>query len=600
MAAQTPSGGIQPDQRGNRLNRAIIPGEDPFEQIRMMVLGSLMTQTPYDDFEAWQSGTGTTGFSRLYTSPKNSAPGRNFGPMSSGASPGNSGAGGAKTTAASNAKTGANVASNTGKGFSWQNAAKGVLGTAYEGWQAQRDADAQIAGLQGGPSQSWTTPWAGVADQLEGLPALLQQWYAGASKAKPPGGGGGAGNQALNELLGRAMNDQSPFTSMAENFLAGRVGDGSSFNANADRIAGLAENFSNPLIGDLYGRGADFNNPFLDMFTQAVGPVGGGGFGGGRGGFSGGGRSSGGGIPAGGGPTGWSPDLVNPYLQSVLDGKFMENNPYLEQWIADQASSIRSQFTDSIIPGIGDEMERAGMLSSSIYGGALGDAQSRFIDQLGQMENQARFDAYNTGVGTYMDAVNQLTGLQNSRMNNQWAALMNSENNATSAGNAAMAAEAQRLGMMLEAAGIYNQGELGAMGIMGDMAGLYSDTGLRGLQTAGDIFLGSGQQDLGWLGLIPGLEGSRWEGFDRASGLANNMASRASDGRNQWYKEQGRQQDLLFDYINAISGLGETWGMRHGQTDNSGQIAQIKKQRPGWEDIAIGAGVSALGNWLGG
>ena len=39
------------------------------------------------------------------------------------------------------------------QGVLWQNAAKGVPGTAYEGWQAQRDADAQIAGLQGGPSQ---------------------------------------------------------------------------------------------------------------------------------------------------------------------------------------------------------------------------------------------------------------------------------------------------------------------------------------------------------------------------------------------------------------------------------------------------------------
>ena len=140
----------------------------------------------------------------------------------------------------------------------------------------------------------------------------------------------------------------------------------------------------------------------------------------------------------------------------------------------------------------------------------------------------------------------------------------------------------------------------GRLGAMGTWATWRGSTATPGWRTAGDIFLGSGQQDLGWLGLIRGSRGRAGKEF--RSGVWGSQTT---------WRVGRRTGETSGTGAGAPAGpalrlhhrdfrLGRDVGMRHGQTDNPARSPRSRKQRPGWEDIAIGAGVSALGNWLGG
>lgn len=608
-----------PEQSWGTLNQDTMGGKTWEDFLFEMTMHAAQSRSVADDFNVTYDGFGTMTAARNYN---NFGPVLGFGPngvyrgtqmagagnsFGGGSGGGGEGGGTGKTAATGNAKTvGAQTVGEQAATPWWKTAAgKKALGTAggmaFEGWQAREGADDELAALRAaGPDAAWTTPWGAMGDQLNALPQMLKDWYANASTAKPPKQGKGAGTKAMEQLLGEARGAGSPFVDMAENMIGGRMEQYGTFNPAALQVYNEAGQFQNPLIERVMGQAEGLDNPFLSMFTDAMGPQGGAGGGGGgaRGGYyggGGGGSSSGG----GGGPTGWDPSLLNPYLQSVLDGKFLEGNPYLQDWIDDQATSIRGQFENSIIPGIGDNLERAGMLGSSMYTEALGDAQGAFVDQLGDMETDARYAAYNTGVDSFMDALNQLTGLQGQRMQGQFQQQAQDSANATSAGNARTAAESQKLGYMLDAAGLWNQQSLGGLGVMGDMAGLYSSSGLGALGLRGDMAMGMGDQDLGWLSQVGDLEEASWAGWDRSFGAAQALSNKEGQGANSWAREQSRKQGLLFDYMDQVNSMADRWGTSYGQKDNSAAIAAAEGSKPSWGEILAGMGIAAGGAYLG-
>lgn len=533
------------------------------------------------------------------------------------AGPGGAGAGtgtGATTTGATT--TGATAGG--AQAMTWGDAAGLALGAwqAYEGYQGAKDS--------GGPWTQGITPGFGLGNHLQtiGNDAMaLYQQQQGAAGQMPDfyrggggggggrgGGGGGGGAPAgpqgmdyMQQLMGQAMGMQGGSAALqaGQGMLADRLGSGS-FNPYAGQVQDAAMGFNNPYQNSTFnaaqGMQQGGSNPYVDRFLGSLGlgignaeaaGSGGGSSDPGRGtrGGGGGGQRSGGFRPvkAEDSGNGYNPNLFNPYLKAVLDGKFMEGNPHLEEMIATMAADTRAKYENGVIPGAGDQFERAGMLNSSVYGDALARADASFSEELSQQELQARYQGYETGVGTYMDALGLGNQLQLGKMNNDTQLAAANASASASAGAAAASLEAQQRmhsqQMALGALNLYSDDQQFGLGQMGNMAGMFGDQQLGALGIAGQMALGRGEQDLGALGLLPGMEQANWMGtmnaWDMATGMqgmqnqqaqqsAAQRAQQAQRDQQRWMFNQQNPWNNLSNVTGIVGGIASDFGTRYG------------------------------------
>ena len=532
--------------------------------------------------------------------------------VSSGAAPG-SGPGG---PAATNAATTTAAATPEAAAMSWTDAAGLALGAyqAYEGYQNARNG--------AGPWTQGVTPYGNTGQHLQGFVDDAMAEYQRRQGMQMPdffrgggGGGGGASSSSagpsgmsyMQDLMGQAMGRTggSGALNAGMGMLEDRLGGGS-FNPYAGAVQDAAMGFQNPYQNATFGAAQQMQqggtNPYVDQFLQSLGlgvsnaERGGAAGGTGQGalgsgaihyGGGGGGRPGGGG---GGGGTGYSDNLFNPYLKAVLDGKFMDGNPYLEDQIAAMGRDLEAQYRDGVIPGIGDAAERAGMLSSSVYGLGLGAADAAYSQNLADAISGMRFQGYETGVGTYMDALGLGNQLQLGKMQTDAQRDMaNASSSAAAASNAAALDAQQRMHaqqMALGALNLYSGDQQFGLGQMGNMAGMFGDQQLGALGLAGQMALGRGEQDLGALGLLPGMEEASWLGITNPWQMATGMQGmqnqqqqaaaaaanqRAQQQQQRWLWNYGQGMGNIQDALGVVGGIGLDFGTRYGTGSGGGQ-----------------------------
>lgn len=640
--------------RGNRMNQDTGYGMNFDDFMLRMQMNAAMSGTPYDDFYAQYDPFGNVTVGRQYTNPQSSGI---YGPTPNGGNiaqngmfggGGGGGATGAKGAATGAGKTAAGTTAGTagttgGAAMDWGTAIELGLGAyqAYEGYQNAKD------GQGGGPWTQGVTPGYGVGDHLGGLVTdtmaeynrrkgmQMPNFYGGGGGGRGGGGGGGGqpagptGMSYMQDLMGQAMGmtGGSGALNAGMDMLQNRLGGDGGFNPYAGQVQNAAMNFSNPYqnaaFGAAQGMQGGGTNPYMDPFMSSLGL----GIGQAERAGSGGGgttrparSTSSSGSRSGfvspkptGNSGGWDQNLLNPYLKAVLDGKFMEDNPYLEDQIAQTSRDIEAHYRDGVIPSLGDNMERAGMLSSSVYGLGLGAADAAYSQNLSDAIGDMRFQGYETGVGTYMDALGLTNQLQLGNMQAQTSretAAM-SANASMSANRASIEAQQQMHAqqMALGALGLYSEDQRYGMGQMSGLAGMYGDQQLGALGLAGELALGRGQQDLGALGLLPGMEQANWMGIGNAWDMATGMqgmqqqqAAQAAAARNQqaqreqqrWMWNYDQQMGNIGDTLGIVGGIGLDFGQRYG-TGSGGN-----GQSPTQAAIAGFIGGSAQGNAIAG
>lgn len=610
-----------------RLNQDTMGGMSWEDFILQMMLNAERSNSVLDDFDQTNNpfGGGFT-LGRQYTNQgPNQGSSQNFttgtglgGPSFGGAGPTgtSSSPGGGSLTGAEPygpTATGGNLASGTAtqgglmSGMTakdWASLAGTVYG-AWDGYQSNKAANA--------PWTQSNTPGLGLGGDLSTIASEAARIYQSRLGQQMPdffgnikgGGGPSSQNRAMqDQLLQQAMGmtGGSGALNAGMSLMESRLGGGGGFNPYAGSVQDQAQNFSNPYLDMTFGAATGAMggglNPYIDQYLGSLGIEGLGtpAAGGSSGGFSGGG--GGGGYPGGGGGggsfTGWDPGLVNPYLKSVLDGKFMDGNPYLQEQIDAAARDIEAHYGEGVIPGVGDQFERAGMIGSSVYGLGLGAADAAYSQNLADAISGMRYQGYETGVGTYMDGLGMLNQLQGQNMAGQYSlAGQQASAGAAYAGQQAAIASQQKMHaqqMALQALGLYSDDARFGLNTMGGMAGLYGDQSMGMLGIAGNMALGRGDQDLGAMSLLPGLEGAHWMGVGNAwdmtqqqaaqqtaAGNANRNAQmqRAQQQQQQWLFNFGLPQANLSDWSNITLPIASQFSTTQGQgpRGNSTQAA---------------------------
>lgn len=324
-------------------------------------------------------------------------------------------------------------------------------------------------------------------------------------------------NNAIQQFLTQQAGQQTPGGQFGQSLTPGIAG-----GINEQLQAG-----SNPLSQALQQQLGPQAGAFSQIFgqdpnAQAIGPQG----------------TQGGGTDAG------------SAIQQLLQGGGGQN-PFLDQLVQGAAQGQINNFQRNILPGISSEAQQAGQIGGSRQGIAEGIAGSDLSQQIANLSQGIRGEAFGTQVGAQGQALqNILSAQQGDQAAGIQAGGLNQQN------------FQQMIQSILQGTGQVSQG-------LGQGIGL----GLEGVGTgtaqAGNLFAGGNaldlQQMLGSLGLIPGFQaGSLGQvGAVNQLGLQQfGLDQNAIDAlSSQFTQNQNAPFDLLSQFQQFISGpFGSTVG----------------------------------------
>jgi len=237
-------------------------------------------------------------------------------------------------------------------------------------------------------------------------------------------------------------------------------------------------------------------------------------------------------------------------IQQLLAGGGGQN-PFLDQLVQGAAQGQINNFQRNILPGISSEAQQAGQIGGTRQGIAEGIAGSDLSQQIANLSQGIRGDAFSTQVGAQADTLqNIISAQQGDQAADIQAGGLNQQN------------FQQFIQSLLQGNQQISQG-------LGTGIGL----GLEGVGTgtaqAGNLFSGGNAQDLqqtlGALGLIPGFQAGSLGQFGAVNQLGLQefgLDQNAIDAiMNQFITNQNAPFDLLSQFQQFISGpFGSTVG----------------------------------------
>lgn len=442
-----------------------------------------------------------------------------------------------------------------------------ALASAAGGYMNSKSA--KDAAKAGSTSSPWKPTWGYLenimaeADRLYGtaIGNPMPEFY-GAPPAMRGGGVSGQTNEIADLLLQMAKGG-SPFLQEGEDFLGDLYG-GTGYNPIMEDVWGRTKSGSKLLQG-----ATDQSTGHLENFIQQL-------FGSGLGqGTESGQFSGGGGI----GNYNFSPAELgdysvepNEWLRAVLDGEWLdEGNPHVDKQIENLRREMLETYERSTVPQIDSTFARAGRYGSGAYNLAQATANEEINEAIGSETSNFLANNYQFERGNMMGGLGLLNSQEIAKM--QTMGQMASANAGASASLAGSryatdrGAEASMRDDLLQAILGMQGGELSALQL-----GL-SDEQFR-LGTAGDMAQLLSSDRMTGLGMIPGLEESRYFGLlaalqgqqpinaARASGAnaANqNALNQYSYNKDKWAYEQNfpyEQLKFYADMILPVAGLG--------------------------------------------
>lgn len=377
--------------------------------------------------------------------------------------------------------------------------------------QQQANSQARQAN-QPRPYSNQTTPWGPAGSNLEfGLAEALRR-YQNQPRVGGGGGGGRGGGGGGNGGSGSGGGYSAQLSPEMQGLLSSMVSRGTNvpsyIQAAQGEIPGMVSGGgSNPYLTGAYNAAEGYNNPYYDQFIQSLMgsemPRGGGGLGGGRS------HASIIGSRPGGGGGGYQP---NQWLRASLEGEWLnEGNEEMDALLETMANETREQYLRELAPSVDAEYIRAGRYGSDAYSRAQAYAAEEFGEALAGQQAQTRYANYNDERQRMQDSLGLMTSGEIAAM--QAAAQRDSA--ASSAGASRYATDAQlqlgNRGLLLDAIRGVSADDMNRMGLMGEMAGLF------------------GEERLGALNAIPGLEEASWVGPGMAWGAGFQNQSRLDD-----------------------------------------------------------------------
>lgn len=95
---------------------------------------------------------------------------------------------------------------------------------------------------------------------------------------------------------------------------------------------------------------------------------------------------------------------ANQYFGNVLNGGFLNSNPYLDQMYGNAADSVTRQFNESVLPGVSAKFGMSGRSGSGLFQNAVGGAYDALGDSLSGLASNIYGQNYAQERGMQQDA----------------------------------------------------------------------------------------------------------------------------------------------------------------------------------------------------
>lgn len=435
---------------------------------------------------------------------------------------------------------------------------------AYAGYQGARQEEKAREGAGEYQGSESRTPWGpSVPYRNFGMERALHLLGLGGQ-----GGGGGGGAT-------RGWQGPQQETTDIMDWLQNRGEEGHPLygSANSYLQGTLAGEDQNPYRRDLYNRMGDLNDPDLQRFKdmlfagqmpgtqgQGVGDL--------LSAFQGAGLGRGGG---GGGGMGQMPVGAAEYIKEILEGKFLEGNPFLDESVEAATRGLKEDFYERELPGILGNFGGSGRFGGAAASQFAGQEAGKLANAMGDIGTRMRSQDYESRMGDLMQALGLGTNLD-----------MNAADNAARMGAANASAGASRfgsqMGLLGQLEGLASRERMGRMGALQGAIGQgidLSQFGLAGQQGLAGLF--SQDQNFG-LSMIPEISGLDIRDMQAAMDPrmmleqlyfqgAENQANRGMQAANRRQNRPWEEAAMYADLINAMSG-GYYEGQNSGFQNN--------------------------------
>jgi hypothetical protein len=298
--------------------------------------------------------------------------------------------------------------------------------------------------------------------------------------------------------------------------------------------------------------------------------------------------------------------IFNDVTGQIAQGDYLNANEHLDPVLDAMQRRQRAAYDeerarlDTLAEG------GVGRFGSSFYENQAGRNFNDYQVNLADQQNAALLSNYQNERGHQMAALGLLDNNAQWRSSN---ALTSSQIAAARAGQSQSydlqnrALDLQSQGLTLDAINSYSGNSLAGYGMLGSAIGQDSSNRQYGLGIQADLAGAYGNQQLGALGMVPGLNAAGYDGLQAAYGAqqgVDQLDRQAAAGR-QRGAVQGWQmeQQALQRYLANLQGLSGQYGVSSGQATSPGQY--VPTTNPWVNAAAAGvAGYSNLGGSFGG